>query len=95
MTDYSAWGERELIAELERRDAVAAAKAPIDAITIRVYASSNEDGYMYDLYKADAVDDEKFVDSYDGGLCTGSMLDALGMAVHQAETIIRFASKAS
>ena len=50
-------------------------------ITIRVYEAS-DGGYMYDVYKGDAVDED--AESDDGGQCTGNMQDALEMAVQSA-----------
>ncbi len=41
---------------------------------------------MYEIYDEDITDDEKL--SVDGGLCTTTMRNALGMAVEQAERII-------
>ena len=55
-------------------------------IIIHVFASSNGDGYMYDIY-----DDENKMeggDSIDGGLCTSTMENALDMAVDQAKALL-------
>jgi len=49
---------------------------------IRIEESSNEEGYVYDLYKDDEAFEEN--NSFDGGLCTGSFDDALEMATSQA-----------
>jgi len=59
----------------------------MEAITIRIYASDSEGGYMYDIYNEDQVFTD--ADSVDGGLCTTTMLNALGMAVSQAEDLIK------
>lgn len=60
------------------------------AITITIYESESEDGYMYDIYNTDlqgAVDTDD--GSIDGGLCTGSMADAVGMATAQALELLK------
>lgn len=64
----------------------------MDAITIRIY-QAEAGGYMYDIYKGDAIEEaytESLApDSDDGGMCTTTMQNALGMAVQQATAIIR------
>ncbi len=57
----------------------------MDAITIKIYASSDNEGYMYDIYNEEMTEDSE---SVDGGLCTTTMMNALGMAVKQAEVLI-------
>lgn len=65
----------------------------MEAITIRIYRAEDEDGYFYDIYKGDAIEEAYMTslapESDDGGLCTTTMLNALGMAVSQAEDLIR------
>ena len=53
----------------------------MQSITITITLSDNEPGYFYDI-----LDDND--NSLDGGLCTGSFVDALEMATDQAKTII-------
>lgn len=58
----------------------------MDDLTIHIYAS-DEGGYKYDIWTTDpenALD----TDSVDGGHCTTTMLNALGMANDQAAHII-------
>ncbi len=60
----------------------------MEALTIRIYAAA-EGGYMYDIYDTDVADNiEPELESVDGGLCTTTMLNALGMAAQQAEELI-------
>lgn len=55
------------------------------AITIEIFESSNEPGYMYNIYDKEVGQiDEEIDDAIDGGMCTGSMEDALQMAMDQA-----------
>ncbi len=59
----------------------------MEEIAITISYSDSNGGYMYDIYKnAQAIEDND--DSIDGGLCTGSMLDAIDMAAGQAKQII-------
>lgn len=50
---------------------------------IRIEPSDNEPGYMYDIYKNDSTYEDNH--SEDGGLCTGSIDDAVEMAMEQAK----------
>lgn len=59
----------------------------MDKLIIKIEESSNEPGYFYDIYDNEEVM-ENCKDSLDGGICTGSMLDALGMAVSQARYLL-------
>lgn len=62
------------------------AKRDMESITIRITEAS-EGGYIYDLYKFDAINE--LAEPWDGGQCTTTMLNALGMAVQEAEEIIK------
>ena len=55
-----------------------------NGLTIDIFYSEMNEGWMYELYE----DSSKLEDgvSYDGGLCTGSLEDALEMATSQART---------
>lgn len=57
-------------------------------ITIRI-TEATEGGYMYDIYDGNAVDDELAGDTYDGGQCTTTIGNALGMANEAALKMIR------
>lgn len=59
----------------------------MDALTIVIRSSDDSEGYLFDIYKGEP--DCPMEDSADGGLCTTTMLNALGMAVSQAETLIK------
>lgn len=68
------------------------AKEPdLEAVTIKIYRASNG-GYLYDIYDCDAIDlaqqMEDEPESDDGGLCTGTFKDAIGMAAGHAESLI-------
>lgn len=52
-------------------------------ITINIFESANEPGYMYNIYTGSPEEVAEGLDSVDGGLCTGSLSDALGMAKEQ------------
>ena len=60
-------------------------------IVIKKAEDQDEDGFFYDIY--DEVPSEfgnvGEENSLDGGFCTGSMLDAMGMALSQAKEIIK------
>lgn len=50
---------------------------------IHIFYSESNEGFMYMIYKEDPrLNDD--ADDYDGGLCTGSLLDAIDMACAQA-----------
>lgn len=59
----------------------------MEAITIVVRRTG--EGYYYDIYDEEAVATIEDVDSLDGGLCTTSMVNALGMALEQAQALVR------
>lgn len=59
---------------------------PLENLTINIYLNSDGD-YNYDIYR-NPEDIENGVESFDGGCCTGSLTDALGMATEQAEGVI-------
>lgn len=50
--------------------------------TYKFYWSETNDGIMYDVYLSAIIPPEDIEnhDSDDGGLCTGSLYDAMGMA---------------
>ncbi len=63
-------------------------------LTIRIWPTDQGDGgnggYMYTIYATDSTDEDKLDDfEIDGGLCTGTLADALGMAQDQAMDIIK------
>ncbi len=60
----------------------------MDNLIIHVRPSFEEEGYMYDIYDCQPEEIEE-ADSIDGGLCTGSFLDAVDMATEQAKVIIK------
>lgn len=53
------------------------------AITITVFKSESEEGYMYDIYDVEPSEIDG-IDSVDGGICTSNIINALGMAYSQA-----------
>lgn len=59
----------------------------MDEITIKVWFSESENGYMYDIF--DTVDVDEDTESVDGGLCTTTMANAIDMATSQALQIIK------
>ncbi len=48
---------------------------------ISVWYSDANDGYMYNIYDQEPTD---FIEEIDGGLCTGTIIDAVEMAMLQA-----------
>lgn len=58
----------------------------MDGITIRIWKAESEEGYFYDIFDTEDANDES--EAVDGGLCTGTFEDAIGMASEQAITII-------
>lgn len=58
----------------------------MEAITIVIRKAENEPGYFYDIYEGEP--DCPMEDSKDGGLCTTTLINALGMAAAQAEDLI-------
>lgn len=62
---------------------------PLNELSITIYWSENEMGYMYDIWDQDLPEGgDRPEDSIDGGCCTGRLIDALGMATDQAENFI-------
>lgn len=53
-----------------------------NGIIIEIFRSDNEDGFIYNLYENQSKQEN--CEEYDGGLCTGSLADALEMANSQA-----------
>jgi hypothetical protein len=49
-------------------------------ITIHVRYSETNEGYLYDIYPCSPIEVEHEDESVEGGLCTGSIVDAVGMA---------------
>ncbi len=62
----------------------------ITELTISIYEAA-DGGFMYDIYKNKdlAAIAESPSHSDDGGLCTTSITNALGMAVSQAQDLIK------
>ncbi len=58
----------------------------MEEITIKIYLNSDGD-YNYDIYDTNDVDDD--TESVDGGTCTSTLLNALDMAVSQAQDLIK------
>lgn len=59
----------------------------MNELRIRIAEASDEPGFFYDIYKT--AEQEEDEESIDGGLCTGSIEDALTMAYEQALAIIK------
>lgn len=59
-------------------------------ITIEIH-ESDEGGYYYTIYgqELDAIVSGEDLDDRDGGQCTTTMLNALGMATEQAAALIK------
>jgi hypothetical protein len=62
-------------------------KKKIQAMTIIIYPSQTEKGFLYDIYgvELDPEDEE----SLDGGLCTTTLKNALEMATSQAMDLLK------
>ena len=60
----------------------------MDKLTIHIFYSPMNEGWNFDIYDQDTRDVLDDIDSLDGGLCTGSLQDALGMAYEQARDLI-------
>ena len=58
----------------------------IDGIIIRIYKAQDEDGYFYDIYDSETWDEDDV--SVDGGLCTTTLENAIGMASDQAIELV-------
>lgn len=60
----------------------------VDALTIKVWYSETNGGFMYDIFDTEDTDDES--QSIDGGLCTSNdITDALEMASEQMKQLIK------
>lgn len=55
-------------------------------MTIHIYPT-DQGGYKYDIYRG-SPEDAEGADSIDGGHCTTTMVNALGMAASQAEALM-------
>ncbi|MFW2343288.1 hypothetical protein [Brevundimonas sp.] len=90
-TRYAPSGVNEAAAALEAY-IDSAAVLPMDALTIVIEAVT-EGGYQYDVYAGTPVEiDSGDVVSLDGGLCTTTLENALGMVASQAAEIIKKAN---
>lgn len=58
----------------------------MDGLTIKVWPSQSENGYMYEIFDSEAPDEDE--ECMDGGLCEGSFMDALEMASEHAKEIL-------
>ena len=58
----------------------------MNEIIISITESSDKEGYIYDIYPS--KDDYINSNSLDGGMCTGTIVDAIEMASLQAQDII-------
>lgn len=60
----------------------------MEELTIKIFRAESEEGFFYDIYdRCDVDDDER--NPIGGGLCTGTMLEALEMAKDESEEIIK------
>lgn len=69
----------------------------IDELTIHIRPAldQDEEGYMYDIYDTNPGEaDDGLIDSIDGGMCTGSLKDAIGMAMEQALDLVKDSNEA-
>lgn len=64
-------------------------KEEMNILSIDIYYSETNDGYCYDIYDTISQNEKEANDSLDGGMCTGRLIDALGMATKQASEIIK------
>jgi hypothetical protein len=55
-------------------------------ITIKIYKAESEDGYFYDIYNTEEVDEN--TESIDGGLCTTTIDNTLEMAYVQTKNLL-------
>jgi|GEM_PF-2404078 len=65
----------------------------LQTLTITINYSEQNEGYMYDIYDCEPSqmhdgNGSELVDSIDGGLCTGTILEALEMAQAQVKDIL-------
>lgn len=58
-------------------------------LSIDIYYSEANNGYMYNIYDTVSANEKDSRDSIDGGLCTGTIQDALNMAYESARNIIK------
>jgi hypothetical protein len=56
-------------------------------LTIKIYKAESEDGFFYDIFNIADIDDDS--DPIGGGLCTGTINDALEMAFIEAKTYLK------
>jgi len=59
----------------------------IEKIQIEIWKT--DDGFMYDIYDEIKTSDICYDYLVDGGLCTGKIEDALGMAYEQTKQLIK------
>ena len=59
----------------------------MQSLTIKIFEATSEEGFYYEIYDNDDIDDE--TESIDGGLCTTTIENALEMAYVQAQAIIK------
>lgn len=60
----------------------------MDDLIIVISKSSNEEGYLYDIYDCGAEEVNDGRDSLDGGHCTTTLENAIDMACSQAKDLI-------
>ena len=90
-TRYAPSGVKEAATALEAY-IDSAAILPMDALTI-VIETVTEGGYQFDIYTGTPGEIESgYAVSLDGGLCTTTLENALGMATSQASEIIKKAN---
>ena len=58
----------------------------MNELTIKIFEATDEEGFFYDIYDTVEVDDD--TESLDGGMCTGTLQEALSMAYDQAQAIL-------
>ena len=58
-------------------------------LSIDIYYSEANNGYIYNIYDTTTPDKKENEGSLDGGLCTGTIHDALNMAYESARNIIK------
>ncbi len=60
----------------------------MENLTIKIYQSSEADGFYYDIFDGEELENDDQCDSLDGGFCTSTMENALEMATEQAKELI-------
>lgn len=61
----------------------------METLTIVITEASDEPGYFYDIYDASPETiNNQAIESLDGGFCTSTMKNALGMATKQAKELL-------